>query len=38
MDREDKNVHELAEQLLETGHSTLIRFAAAPDEDDEVDE
>ena len=29
---------ELAEQLLETGHSTLIRFAPVSDEDDEVDE
>lgn len=39
MDREDKNVHELAEQLLETGHGTLLRFApAAEDLDDEVDE
>ena len=27
-----------AEQLLETGHSTLIRFAPVSDEDDEVDE
>ncbi len=38
MDRDDKNVHELAEQLLETGHSTLTRFAPVLDDDDEVDE
>lgn len=38
MDREDKTVHELAQQLLETGQSTLMRFAAADDQEEEVDE
>lgn len=38
MDRDDKNVHELAEQLMETGRNMLVRFAADDGSDDEVDE
>lgn len=38
MDREDKTVHELAGQLLETGRSTLMRFAPTDAQEDEVDE
>lgn len=38
MDREDKTVHELAEQLVETGQSTLLRFVSDDLEEDEIDE
>lgn len=38
MDREDKTVHELAEQLLETGRSTLMRFVPDDGQEEEIDE
>lgn len=38
MDRDDKDVHELAEQLVATGQTTLMRFAPGGELDDEIDE